>query len=1308
MSNMQLLQPLSLALTQNALIEASAGTGKTYTITTLYLRALLGLLDDKLELRPLTIEQILVVTFTEAATQEIKNRVRTKLQETQKAILLGKSKDNTLNQLLNEFVQRFCQINPDSNHEKANLYAYHRLQDAITLIDEASIFTIHGFSHRCLKQFAFETNASFEQTFEMDAKPILLNALQDFWRKHVIELQEAEFAWFEHTWTDPDKLYNSLKEVIGKSIHIKPEISTEEYTELLNQYQTLVSQLKTQWLSDNFGKTLMESGLLKTKVIYKRIPVLNEWMASSDWLPPFVDKDTWLLWGTESLSVSTNYSKNKECVVHPITSLIDKLADIEFQLKQGRFASFWITKAKSFIEQRSRQLKNEQGIINPDDLLVELLTAIDVEEGNGLVQAIQNKYPLTFVDEFQDTDPVQYGIFNAVYGNKAIPNANMILIGDPKQAIYKFRGADIFTYIQAKTDIPSEQHYTLGVNWRSQPNLITAVNQIFTQSENVFRHVQIPFINVSAGLADSEHFIDNGVNSPNLEFWHLTPESMEEDNREDIQDPSAAPSTQNTQVGLSKNHAEPVMAKWCATDIKRLLLDAQQGKTLFVSSGEKQALLAKDICILVRNRHQARLIKTALSDLDISSVFISRDNVFKTELAKDLLRLLFAIETPANEQKVRGACAGALFDYSTEQLMQIHSSSALWQAHLEWFYTAHELWQRGKIASAIQFIIDHAQSFIKWQENPQVNADRLITDFRHLMELIQQESVVKPGPQKLLLWFEQLVTASDDWSDASDEQQLRLESDSNLVQITTLHASKGLEYPIVYLPFVSEYKAASTAIYNSGSEISGLSYRVDNRKQELAQAEEERLAEDLRLLYVAMTRPVYKLVIGLYNVIESKSKKSVLQHTGIGQLLLAEHLTPETFITDELLNNVCLQLTYQINQDNNITNNSHINADQVARYITLDQQQLIANFDISKQQEFEQTKTLSNLFFSDFDGTINKNWKMLSYSSLAAQHQQDEVNDEDIWLAGLSDEDHSINYDNYQLDQTHLNELETPFTFPKGANAGTCLHWMLENLDFTQPVSLQNDVIITALERYGFEETWLNGVSLWMQEVLDRDLNDFCLKQIQVHQKLVEMEFYFSFETLTPEILNNALLMSGIEGHHVNKSILNDHTSLTGILKGFIDLTVCVDGRYSVLDYKSNYLGNSLQDYSLQNMEVAMTDHSYQLQALIYILALHRFLKLKIANYDYDRHIGGSYYLFLRGLSKTNDKTGCYQLSFRRDVIEYLDNALLKKQVNSPFIKPIETEPAKLKVREEPQKHVQTKLENEVVNNEQIGFDFDE
>jgi len=1295
---MNLLNPVEIPLNQNALIEASAGTGKTYTITTLYLRAILGLIDGHEVLAPKSIDQILVVTFTEAATLEIKDRVRQKLKEAQLALLelscnesgnsLG---DPNLERLFLQFKRAYLKTELNENTVNWCLAAYQQIQDALVLIDEASIFTIHGFCHRCLTQFAFETNSSFEQEFEMDAGPIWQQAVYDFWRRFVSPLQGSEFEWFSSFWSDPKSLFEELAPLVGKPIVLAPVTDKQTYEELLSRFDALISKLKQQWREDDFSSVLVNSGLKKTTKMIKRLPQFEIFL-NSDSVFIDLDKDMgWRLFGTENLNDAKNYKAKSEQIAHSITKIIDELADVEEQLKTGKFKSFWLNTSRQFIEQKAQALKTEQGVINPDDLLTELAQAVSAGTTSlPLLTAIRTRYPLAFIDEFQDTDPIQYTIFRAIYNeenntDKSVENgekldtseeeandssANMLLIGDPKQAIYKFRGADIFTYIRAKEDMPEDQHYTLATNYRSHPNLISAVNSLFERSEHGFEHKQIPFVPVAAGKSANKNIVSAGITQPVMELFHL----------------NGTIEGEEAQPGFKAQDGERLIAKWCVADIKDVLFGSKRHE--LQNEQDSKPIKPGDISVLVRNRNQAKLIKDLLAEQGLSSVYLSRDSVFASEMATDLFLLLRAIQTPNNEHYVRAALTTGLFAYDIDESLKLQQEPELWQRHLLWFFQANELWSRGKVAAAIAEILLNAETYTKWYQSYPEQVNRMVTDLRHLVELLQHQSTKLSGLEKLFLWYEKQISELGYWQEPGQEQQMRLESDSELIQISTLHASKGLEYPVVYLPFMAEFKPAKKAMYTSQANNQAQTYRVDNRLLELQIAEHERLAEDIRLLYVAMTRPVYRLVVGLFNLTDAY-KRPVLPQTAIGRLLLSEDTQKPADADIEV---ACKNL-----QNANmpyVTYETH-NAQEVASRFNNAKSTLVTSSDQIEQGVGQKISARS------FSGKVDRSWRMLSYSALAgASHsshsslgvKSDDEQDTSIdEISGVTDES------NYAVNVTPENLVTIPsqFTFPKGATAGTCLHWFFETMDFQKPVSEQLNVLVEGLDKYGFETSWQSVLVPWLQACLDKQIDGFCLSQLTADNISVEMEFYFDFSHLSARILNNALLMMGVESLVATSTELIQDTE-SGVLKGFIDLTLCHEGKFYVLDYKSNYLGDSYHDYDNLNLEQAMTDHNYHLQALIYVLALHRFLEHKIPDYDYDKHVGGAVYLFLRGINieDTSENTGVYFHNISKEAVTYLDNALRKSR----------------KERDEKDwvgdRVIKSEAKN-VSNTQQMGFDFE-
>lgn len=1238
---MKELNPLTLPLNQNALIEASAGTGKTYTITTLYLRAILGLRSTDKELLPLTVDQILVVTFTEAATQELRDRIRNKLKEAQGALLQTLSQnstsdiDSTLKSVIEHFRESFKKMNTQASNQEIILAAYHRIQDALTLIDEASIFTIHGFCQRCLNQFAFETKMAFEQSFEMDNQPYVKQSLYDFWRQYALDLSGVEYKLFRNAWSTPSKLFASLNEVLNKQVVIEPSLEESQYRTLINRYEETLKRLKEELSKSDFIETIRTSGANGKKSLYTRLPILENFLAQTD-ESAMLSLEHIAIYTTVNVSDASNYNKNKAPVNHSVTQVFDDLHDVASQLLDSQFEGYWLETSKQVIEQGALAIKADQQLLTPDDLLLQLRNALCSEDGaQSLITSIQHRYPLAFIDEFQDTDPIQYEIFSSVYNSESpvdgAETVNMIMIGDPKQAIYRFRGADIFTYITAKEDLNAQQHYTLSTNWRSHKELIEGINHFFESSPLQFEHERIPFITVGSGKGNSPELIQNNKCLPKLEIQHFS--SLE-------QDPPVN--------GFSLPEIQYAIAKQCATEIATLLQDAtQQNASLIEPSGSHKAVSANDIAILVRNRHQAKLLKRTLNDLGVRSVYISRDSVLNSFLAKDMLRLIEAIHSPINERKVKAAVATEFFGYSLHELSELQQSPKLWHQHLVCFHQANQLWSQGKTSSAIGQVLLFASTFEKWQAHG-VDFERQVTDYRHLLELIQQESVIQNGAEKLMAWLRQAVIEKS--IDTSEDVSMRLESDSSLVQIVTMHGSKGLEYPIVYIPFATEFKAQRIALHQS-KRLNALSLRVDKRKIEMQIAEHERLAEDIRLLYVAMTRAKQRLVIGCFNLKEkSNSKDSSVDRSAFGRLILGKDNQ---------------KITESDWQDKLASKIDGLN-ERIVKLTILDPEKVNNTFKNTKamlsnnkaQRSSEQQEHLYSC--AEFSGHIPQNWRVLSYSAL--------VGGGDHFIPGASDE--TINTVEFDINPSTSieNAVESPeqmeaspdirFTFPKGANPGSCLHHMFEHLDFTKSVTEQEDVVLDALQRFGIDESLKDETIVWLNDIISTPIGRWSLSSLDKARRLDEMEFYFSVQSLNVEIISNALSMCGFDKTKINTSVLNLE-GLQGLLKGFIDLTACVDGQYYVIDYKSNYLGHHFEDYRSDKVLDAMTDHNYHLQLIIYSYALHKWLSLRLPNYDYDEHVAGGVYLFLRGMSQAHENKGIYSYKVPFDVIQYIDNALL-------------------------------------------------
>ena len=1163
---MQALNPLTMPLIGQSLIEASAGTGKTYTITGLYLRYLLGMQIEGELSTPLSVEQILVVTFTDAATQEIKDRVRSRIIAARDALLGQDPNDELIEGVIAKI---------DDKHR-----AFDLLDAAAKSMDEAAIFTIHGFCQRMLKQHAFESGVAFNLEFILDERDILLETIKDFWRAFVYPLNKERTDAILDVFAAPESLFAQVASILNKAnAHITPQINLDDVWKARDEYITRVPAFKKAVLEQEFIGAIKSSGLSGSKTPARKgsLGALEAFCLGGDLFFEFgTSKYSFEVWSTESLSDVSNYKKNQQLFVHPLLSQFDELAALNNTINQGlkiavvQHAARWV---KAAIVKR----KQEQSVITPDDLLTNLHSALNNEQGDVLAQKIAQLFPVAMIDEFQDTDPIQYGIFSKIYGQQ---NTTLAMIGDPKQAIYGFRGADIFTYIGAKEAVQTDQQFTLGTNFRSSTDIVNSVNSLFGKHANSFIYNDaIPFKAVAAkGKKAEDSFLIDGKPATAFEFNVFVDEAADEKNKP-------------TNKGVGQAH----LATHFANKIVTLLEKAKQGDACIGST----PVSAADICILVRDRVEAQIMKKALGDAKISSVYLSRESVFSQELSHHLLNFLTALHGQYDESLLRGVLAGPLFCLSYNEIHALADDENKWQDYLNFFAQLSHIWNKQGAMAMLERLMSHNQLSAKWQ-GLGYNVERWLTDFRHLGEILQQKQIELEGTLRLLRWFAQKVSQQD-----GETVQVRLESDANLVKIVTMHASKGLEYPLVFMPFASGYRETKEALYHNNGK---LVYDLSKDEDALQKAEQERLAEDLRLLYVALTRAVHFCALGVYNIGQGQSSRLAMQSSALGHVLFAglELASSQTWRTH--LSEFC-------------DANSAMSYQQFTSQTLLEQGTLCFNNSESAQQTLSVNKVTAN---------IERNWRATSFSALSFKKHSDQL------APGRSDEDHEKDEFAVQED-----ELPSPYSFPKGAKPGSCLHEIFEQIDFTSPIvhptnTEQNlsEVVKRSLEKYHIGDQWREVAEKWVLDVLacplDSGFIDKSLLSLGVltpNDCLVEMEFNLPLESLSAPKLNEMLIkhfgftQSKLEFSHVK-----------GLLKGFVDLIFCYQGKYYILDYKSNYLGSTPADYESDMLEQAMSSHQYHLQYLIYTVALHRLLKQRIADYSIETHLGGVYYTFLRGM----------------------------------------------------------------------------
>ncbi|EMO7864110.1 exodeoxyribonuclease V subunit beta [Citrobacter amalonaticus] len=1162
------LDPLRLPLTGERLIEASAGTGKTFTIAALYLRLLLGLGGSSAFPRPLTVEELLVVTFTEAATEELRGRIRSNIHELRIACL-RESTDNPL------YARLLDEIDDKKQAAQWLLLAERQM-------DEAAVFTIHGFCQRMLSLNAFESGMLFEQQLIEDESLLRYQACADFWRRHCYPLpREIAQVVFE-TWKGPQALLADINRYLqGEAPVIKAPPPDDET--LASRHQQIVQRinaLKQQWC-DAVGELegLMEaSGIDRRKFNRgnqgKWIEKISAWAQSatqSYQLPEALEK----------FSQRFLEDRTKEGGVvpqHPLFVAIDELLAEPLTLRD-----LMITRALAEIRETVAKEKRRRGELGFDDMLSRLDSALRSESGDALAAAIRTRFPVAMIDEFQDTDPQQYRIFRRIWQHQ--PDTALLLIGDPKQAIYAFRGADIFTYMKARSEVSA--HYTLDTNWRSAPGMVNSVNRLFGLMDDAFMFREIPFQPVKyAEKNQSLRFEFYGETQPAVTMWLMEGESCG--------------------IGDYQSY----MAQVCAAQIRDWLKAGLRGKAMLISGHDARPVSAADISVLVRSRQEAALVRDALTQLAIPSVYLSnRDSVFETLEAQEMLWLLQAVMAPEKENTLRSALAASMMGLNARDIDMLNGNENAWDRVVDEFVGYRQIWQKRGVMPMLRALMSARQI----AENLLATAggERRLTDILHISELLQEAASQLESEHALVRWLSQHILEPD--SNASS-QQMRLESDSHLVQIVTIHKSKGLEYPLVWLPFITNFRVQDQAFYHDRNSFEAV-LDLSEADESVALAEAERLAEDLRLLYVALTRSVWHCSLGVAPLVRRRGDKkgdTDVHQSALGRLLQKgepmDAVGLRSAIDAVCDENIVCRIPDAVSMEplpGTVASEASLNARRVQR-------------------------------------TPGDNWRVTSYS-------------------GLQQRGHGIAQDlmpRLDIDATGVGEVVeepelTPHQFPRGASPGTFLHSLFEDLDFTQPVEAA--WVQEKLELGGYDADWEPVITAWVTAILHAPLNEtgVSLSQLSAREKQVEMEFYLPISQ--PLIAENLdALIRQFDPLSTGCPPL-EFTQVRGMLKGFIDLVFRHNGRYYLLDYKSNWLGENSAAYTPEAMAAAMQAHRYDLQYQLYTLALHRYLRHRIADYDYERHFGGVIYLFLRGVDSKQPQQGIYTTRPAGELITRMD-----------------------------------------------------
>lgn len=1178
-------------------VEASAGTGKTYTLATLVTRLVVE--------GGLRIGQVLAVTFTEAATQELRKRIRERLQLTLALCDAPPADDETQEAALTR--QLLAQHRARSDESDAALRR--RLRQAVAEIDLAAIFTIHGFCMRVLREHALDAGQGFDAPELLGNERELREQLAaDLWRQHGQDATVADdlLALWKGGHAELAQDLRALLDVpvllpADAPLPADPSAALREAADTLIDAIDLHLDEARRQIADAFDGKVFDGRRARRPSFDKAFEELERGRADAQW--PRSDKTH-----LQKLLPSQllDYCKDGQTEKVPASPLFDALeawcvADDAMEAWRARRRAALLHRLRDDARARMAALKRQRRVQGYDDLIAGVAEALDGPHGDVLAARLRAQYAVALVDEFQDTDARQWRIFDRVFGSGSAGHAGqppaLFLIGDPKQAIYGFRGGDVHTYLAAgkvATDAPP-----LAQNFRSRPALLEAVAALYAQAgDSAFVDERIRFHAVApGGLRGDGDFQRDGQPAPALTMWQAPP-------------PTGLDAKGKPKTRWSAGEARELATRACVAAIHGVLSEARAGQALLKDKHGLRPVQAGDIAVLVRSHKEATLVQQALAAAGIPAVAAGKQSLFATAEARELHVLLLALLHGGDDGRLRAALGTVLVGQDAAAIDALDRDG---DAHRRWQWQAQHWRERlragGPLALVSALCADGAERLLGL-----LDGERRVGNYLQLAEQLQEAQRNALGLHGLVDWLARRIAGAD----PDDETQLlRLESDARRVQIVTLHKSKGLEYPLVYLPFVGIGGKDKSPGRHCAVHDAAAGRRLHWKFDALADAgwkdasetwKREQQAEDARLLYVGLTRAEHALWIAtgeFYNA----GKTALAPMLGD-----VEALRPAGIALDDAPPPAALP-------------------------------RLPADSDAAVPPARAPARVLRN------------DWWVYSFSQLAKADAGDASSAATLPAPGGNDEPEA------DADVEAPTDAAFDARFA-GNRYGVALHAALEHADFAAWRTWQAGdaapgeearVMADALGQEGYGlEAMADGIALTTRLVghtLTVALPEGVrLCDVPASERRPEIEFQFALQPVQVDALLALLHAHGIVRE---RDRFGARQRLEGLMTGLIDLTYRHDGKWYVMDYKSN----RLPGFDAASMQRAMAHSEYDLQALIYTLALHRWLRFRLGEaYDYARDVGGIRYLFCRGLDAANPASpGIHAQRFPPALVHALD-----------------------------------------------------
>lgn len=1178
------------------LVEASAGTGKTFTIVGIYLRLLIE--------KNLNVDQILTVTFTKKATAELRDRILERLRECFTVLESGAVPEKA-DDFLNEFFRRF--------KNKGEVIG--KLRHSIQNFDDSQVFTIHGFCQKILQEEALLAGTPFEMKVN-PSDTLLETAAEDFWRVFMHKYGSRKAGQYliskmMNIASTPAELVdsNGIRPLLEKRYAIPEGEVLDDAVMYLDSVIEKKEGCSELWKSEKqeILNILQNCDVSRYQThLDTRIDALEEFFEDNRFTTD--EPKNFHYFTSDYLYDESKLKKSGSPVTHhPFFDLCSEYKECIGDI--NKVETTLIRQAYEGIISRRENLSKQSVSYSYNDLLIKFRDSLaDENSGKQLAAKLKERFPVALVDEFQDTDPIQYEIFSAIYPGSNT-ESSLMMIGDPKQAIYAFRGADLHTYFRARKE-GVDAEFTLKRNYRSTVQYIDAINNLFGGDHQSFIEQEIEFVDSFPGRDDHRS--------------HLTIKG-------EVQAPVQIVARRG--VESSKDRACDFSFRQTVNRITYLLNSSSDGNAQIGS----QPVKAGDIAILVSRNKDAFDLQQRLKKAGVDAVTKTDQSIFNTFESRKIEMLMSAVLNPTDHKILNAALLTGIFGFELNDLFDIKEDEDRRQQLIEELTDLFDEWKKHGFYAMFYRVLYNENRLVHFTD---VNgAERVITNLFHLADLCAKaESEHQFGPSKLHTWLLRQMEDSDE-----DEKELQLESDRHLVKIMTIHSSKGLQFPIVfcptlwmgYTPSSFESKVKKMVEYHK-EESEDLFINIDREKTEQRRIAErasdiESISEDVRKTYVALTRAQYASVI----IWESHTNSNV---SGLGASLIGRHK-----VIESIENKLKVDDKKGFSDDEFIDRFRELEKQTAGRI----QLEIVAGGESEEERiTIGETRDIE-LPFKTYAGReqLRVQKRLESFTSLAGHSSEPGVPDHDQLI-----DNYSAPFEESPEDR-QLHE-PTIFTFPKGATAGTAIHKLFEHesFEFSRSNTMdQTEAIEEILGDYRFDKKWTPVLQKMMRDVAASNIPELKLSNISKNDELREMEFHFPSSSA-----DGAALLHIIRG---GGEPVSANDNLHRYMTGFIDLVVRQNGKFMILDYKSNYLGDSPEDYSTERLGEEIRAASYDLQYHLYTVALVKYLESKMDDFDYDVHFGGVAYLFVRGM-KASSSNGIWFHKPEKEVIKRLGKIL--------------------------------------------------